>query len=661
MGPLVKNAARRARSVPVRIRYLFLLATVCGGSFFIFCISSNTLFFFNNELSPSTHGTQQRNTDDPSDSFTIKTIGCTIPRLDPYHKSIKDFIKRPPEVICPRSKNYLLSNNDTHIWIEMDNMQHYDISNESNFSCCYRSFYRPLAITDVTAKNADDRVRYNPCVYFFSYIEVMHEFVRVTCGNGVKTVYDQFFLFAPLKKISSQKDYLNIDTPRKINNTLNVIVMGIDAISRLNFQRTMPRTFEYLRKKGAIELLGYNKVGDNTFPNLAPMLLGLRETELKKTCWPNLKSRFDNCPFIWEWYKEAGYLTALGEDSGQLGTFNYGRFGFLSTPTDYYIRTFIREAELRVGNTKDYNSFVCMGNKLFYEVLLDYIQLLTTTLKSSRLFGFFWEVTFSHDFLNYPMLMDKNYEALLHHLDKTKYLDETVLILLSDHGMRWGEIRNTKQGRLEERLPFVHILVPPSFQQNYSLAYNNLKTNSRRLSTPFDIHATLSDLLYLDGLRDDNIKSRSRTAYANDRSISLFLPLPSNRTCKMADVDDHWCTCHNYTVKLTTDSPEVQEAAVNLVRKINSMTADYLQCARLILADILDASEIVGRTQQDEEGWREIVLLIRTTPGDGLFEATLRREAEKWVVAGGVSRLNLYGDQSHCVHNYLLKLYCYCK
>ncbi|XP_053625963.1 uncharacterized protein LOC128683903 isoform X1 [Plodia interpunctella] len=662
MGQLIKNAAGRGRPVPVRVRYLFLLATVCGGSFLIFSISSSSLFFFHNGL--SIHGTRKHNVNEQSEFFTIKTEGCTIPGFDPYDKSINRLVTRPPEVICPRANTSLLKNNNTHIWIVSENLQYYDIDPEANLTCCYRSFYRPTSVDDITKKSADDRVQYNPCIYFYSYIEAMHEFVRVSCGNEFKIIYQQYFLFAPLKEVTPIDIIGYEDEPHNNRslNTLNVIVMGIDAISRLNFHRTMPKTLSFLRRKGAIELLGYNKVGDNTFPNLTPMLLGLRDTELKKTCWPNLKSRFDNCPFIWEWYREAGYLTALGEDSGKLGTFNFGKYGFLTTPTDYYLRTFIREAETRVGNTRDYNSLVCMGNKLFYKVLLDYIEALTTTLKSSRLFGFFWEVTLSHDFLNYPMLMDSSYEALLKHLDHTKYLDETVLILLSDHGIRWGDIRSTKQGRLEERLPFVHILVPPSFKKNYSLAYSNLKINSRRLTTPYDIHATLTDLLHLDELKDNKIKLRSKTAYSNKRSISLFLNVPSNRTCKIADIDDHWCTCHK-NIKINTDIPDVQVAAAFLVKDLNMMLRDYPQCSRLVLDGILDASEMLigsGSIQKEEDGWREILVVIRTTPGGGIFEATLRRHKDQWLLAGTVSRLNLYGDQSHCVNNYQLKLYCYC-
>lgn len=663
MGQVIKVTGGRA-CTPSRFRYLFLLAVISGGSFLILTFSdSNTLFFLNNEPPGLNLHHTDRHPINFDDTFTIKTEGCTIPGLKPFDKSINRFIKRPDANPCPKANISLLMSNNTHIWVQTDNFGHYDLPNDANITCCYTAFYRP-PVADVTSTTFDRRVQYESCIEFSTHIQVMDEFVKVTCGHDYNTIYQEFFLFALKKELilhtEDSSDIQNSSEVQKTTTGYNVIVMGIDAISRLNFYRTMPKTLAFLKRKGAIELLGYNKVGDNTFPNLTPMLLGVKDTELKKTCWPHLTSSFDNCPFIWDAYKEAGYYTALGEDSASLGTFNFGKLGFLGTPTDYYIHTFMSEAEMYVGNKKDYNAFLCMGNKHFYKVLLDYIQTLTTILRSSKLFGFFWEVTFSHDYLNYPMLMDSSYEMLLRNLEDSKYLDKTVFILLSDHGIRWGDIRYTKQGRLEERLPFVHILLPKSFKEKYKQAYQNLKLNSRRLTTPFDIHATLADLVNLNELKDERIKSRSNKAYAHDISISLFTPLPKNRTCKIAGIDDHWCTCHN-SHKIPSDRTDAQEAAVHLVRHLNLLLRDHPQCARLTLAEVIEVTEmVVTASHENEEDWRDIMVVVRTSPGGGVFEATLRHDNQEWTLAGTVSRLNLYGNQSRCVHHYQLKLYCYC-
>lgn len=659
MAQLVKGGTR-LRSVPVRFRYLFLLATVFGSSFLIISITNRTEILLINNDQPIASLELHHYEIEPETSFTIKTEGCTIPGLIALDESIKQFIHPPTELKdCPNANYSLLQNNETHIWVDTDLLQYHNVP--SNISCCYKSFYRPNAINNVFSEHVDDRVQYEDCVEFSSYIEVDHEFVKVTCDYEQRTVYEQYYLFARKKPRNAFGRKKKSSEPKNQTDYYNVIVMGIDAISRLNFYRTMPKTLAYLKKKGAIELLGYNKVGDNTFPNLTPMLLGIKDTDLKRTCWPHDSASFDNCPFIWEWFKQAGFYTALGEDTATLGTFNFAKYGFIKSPTDYYIRTFIHEAEVNVGNTKDFNSYICMGNKYFYKVLLDYIEDLTSTLRFSKLFGFFWEVSMSHDYLTYPMAMDDSYENFLERLDSNNYLDNTVLILLSDHGIRWGSIRLTKQGRLEERLPFVHILLPPSFRQNYNLAYNNLKQNSKRLTTPFDMYATLSDLINLEVINNKNMKQRTETPYSENRSISLFLPIPTNRTCKMAGIDDHWCTCHK-GIKIPTKSFEARDVADQLVKYLNKYLEEHRQCAELTLEEVLEVTEMLaGKPRKRELGWREFMAVVRTSPGDGVFEGTLRKRNDKWSLAGTISRLNLYGEQSHCVHHYQLKLYCYCR
>lgn len=45
-------------------------------------------------------------------------------------------------------------------------------------------------------------------------------------------------------------------------NRVNVVILGIDAVSHMNFIRIMPQSYSYLMKKlKAIEMHGVNKVG----------------------------------------------------------------------------------------------------------------------------------------------------------------------------------------------------------------------------------------------------------------------------------------------------------------------------------------------------------------------------------------------------------------
>ena len=91
---------------------------------------------------------------------------------------------------------------------------------------------------------------------------------------------------------------------------------------------------------------------------------------------------------------------------------------------------------------------------------------------------------------------------------------------------RFDVIRNTFQGKLEERMPLLSLLFPESFQRKYPQAYSNIKRNAARLTTALDIHATLKDILELDGEENTVLKSKTGT---NPKSIkSYFIVLPDN-------------------------------------------------------------------------------------------------------------------------------------
>lgn len=640
-----------------RSRYLLLVTLIFGGSYVFFLLNNYTskIMYYRKE------SIYNQRIAENEKMFAINTEGCIIPAMKPLDESIIKFVKYPDQLPqCPHSIYPLTGHNYTHLWINKNNetLLHYKIISQEHLICCYKSFYRPIAVEDIYSHNIDDQIVYNKCIMFSDIIKVFSdEFVAVECFYGEKTVYKQYYIFAPKKKIILHDKAIEIP---KSKLAYNVLILGIDNVSRMNFHRTMPKTLNYLLDSGAIELTGYNKVGDNSYPNLVALLLGHDEVEVKHICHPFHHVPYDECPFLWHWYKEAGYYTAFGEDIASLGTFNYLIDGFVRTPTDYYIHPFMFEAQKKVGTNKKLNAELCMSDKYFYKVLLDYVEALSVTLNHSKLFAFFWEITMSHDYLNYPMTMDEDYLEFLKRLETKKYLDKSIVILMSDHGMRWGSIRSTKQGRLEELLPFVFILAPPSFKSTYRDAVTNLMINSRRLTTPFDMHKTLLDLIDLDRIKDEKIALRTKEMYATERGISLFLPVPTNRTCKAAGILDHWCSCH-VNKKISPMKPEVKEAANQLVSQINHLMKDHPRCANLSQADILSASKIVTVAKdKTDTDWTEYLVVVKTEPGDGVFEATLRNTNGNWSLKGTVSRLNLYGNQSRCVENAHLKLYCFC-
>ena len=255
-------------------------------------------------------------------------------------------------------------------------------------------------------------------------------------------------------------------------------------------------------------------------------------------------------------------------------------------------------------------------------------------------------------------------------------MNNTILILMSDHGARFSQLRQTQQGKLEERLPYVGIRFPPSFKSAYPNQVEQVRQNRKRLTTNFDLHETLRDLL------DNTVVRDSRTS---GRGISLFKPVPESRSCEQAAIEPHWCPClnwedvsHNQELKESTAT-----AVVDFMNGLMKIAGD--QCETLSVHNVTRLDSFLPRTDvlrfkksADLHGvipefgedmtlnFELLQMALLTNPGQGLFEVTLKHSLDTGdftVRAEDISRTNKYGNASACVVDTFpsLSKFCYCK
>lgn len=434
---------------------------------------------------------------------------------------------------------------------------------------------------------------------------------------------------------------------------LSVMFVGIDSVSRLNLLRTMPKTSRYLHKNNWISLKGYNKIDDNTFPNLMAILTGHTVNQITHLCWRNRKEKLDNCPLIWYNYSSNGYVTCYAEDEPTIGSFNYHKTGFLKTPTDYYLRPFMLAAEKRL-KIKTLNSLnVCIGPNPTLDYILDYAIDFAYTFNDLLTFSLFWMNSYSHNDLNNPSLIDSRMVKFFIDLEKTGALNTTLVIFLSDHGMRFGSIRETYVGWLEERLPFIYFWLPEWFRKIHPDKTEGLLKNAERLTSPFDVYVTLNDILGLETVGPAGCP----------RCQTLFKEVAWNRTCLDAGITEHWCTCSEYKT-LSLETSPVWAIARYVLSELNKLVengrhnlARRTKCAKLKLKRVLSLrSKIFTR----KIGHEEYVILFQTLPGEALFEATVRHK-NTFQIMDTVSRINTYGGQSKCMKDAFLQKYCFCE
>jgi len=272
---------------------------------------------------------------------------------------------------------------------------------------------------------------------------------------------------------------------------------------------------------------------------------------------------------------------------------------FLHAPTDHYFRTYT----FRMWHTQNVFEGMCHGPRLSVQTLLDQLEKLTTTYDTKNkdlLFSLSWASKLTHDDFNRLGWADDHLLKTLKHLYESGTLNNSMLFLLGkwqlecfistkekyitryenlhsiwmlgDHGSRNQQVRQTRQGQLEDRMPLAYVAVPQWFSKKYPTAYKNLRANANSLTTAYDLYATMMDVmdlsqtesLYVQYMRQAAIKLNSKKKGVR-YPISLFSSIPEDRKCESAGIPPHWCICHK-KFPVSIKALDVADAAGFIVR-----------------------------------------------------------------------------------------------
>lgn len=267
--------------------------------------------------------------------------------------------------------------------------------------------------------------------------------------------------------------------------------------------------------------------------------------------------------------------------------------------------------------------------------------------------------------------MDSHFLAKLLDLESSGVFNDSMVVLLSDHGMRYGDIRGTFVGWYEERLPFIYIWLPKWFRDQNPEAAEALYVNQNRLTSPYDVYETLREVLTLGG-------GQASSSSGCPGCQSLFKPVNYERGCSDVGIAPHWCTCDAFEQMKKTDKI-IKDGAQRFVDHMNLIVQEYKDkngkklCAKLKLKNIIDVSQVIGLEKKnkvnssvkvdesDNKGVLKLFYQLEVTPGNGKFETTIeyRGPGEYVINDEHVSRTNLYGPHSKCL-NEGFKMYCYC-
>lgn len=598
-------------------------------------------------------------------SLILDTPGCKIPKLDAWDPTVKHLIELQDPYVCPGPPLFMKPAPHGSIALNETILKQYYNITAKDLECYYQPVYRKHE----EPGNVRENDFTNGNVTYLQFGVPLHEdYVGAACKLSENVSFEQYFPLVRLKQeIEEERSKITPPTPR-----LNVILAGIDSVSKLNFLRHFRKTHAFLNEKlSPFEMNGYTKVGDNTFPNLVPMLTG----HFVEHYW-NESMRdimyFDEVDLIWKDYAKKGYRTFYAEDSPFTGTFNYIKRGFYDPPTDYYIRPLLLALEYSTLQEKSTKAH-CLNSQIETDLIYDYLRDFIRTMGDRPHIAFAMVSTLTHDYLNHAGWADEPAANLLEDLSDMGALNNSLFVIFSDHGLRFGKIRYTYVGKFEERMPFMYIHAPKWFLEKYPQIARNLKINQNRLMTLFDIHATMIHLL------DLNKTPTERSKYT--MGLSLLDEIPENRTCTEANILPHWCPCQTFE-DVPLNSSEAVNASQAIVNDINSQLDAYggicevLEVGEIMDARVGQANDLVLRFVKHENvvvnrtviyGDRvkpiaDYMITLVTKPGNAVFEGTVRHDpaTDNYHVLG-ISRISLYGTTSWCIDSQKMKIFCYCK
>ncbi|XP_039963135.1 uncharacterized protein LOC120776506 isoform X1 [Bactrocera tryoni] len=607
----------------------------------------------------------------PPTGYLVWSESCRIPDVDVHAPDIMQHFKREKYKPCSNKKpltTVAFNATSREYVLRIEESEIKSFSKSGRIRCCYQSIMR-----NGTGAKADCDYRLSKCVPFKKSVSLSPsiESILVQCDSNKRNVYKNGHpLINEKPKVRERlKTWKKKDTEHGRTKPPSILMIGIDSISRVNLIRAMPKTAQYLYDNDWFELSGYNKIDDNTFPNFMAVLAGYNKDNTVTKCPPRVLGALDNCSLIWNAFREHGYVTGYGEDAADISTFNYYKVGFTKPPVDYYLRPFQLAAEHHLHKTYKSGLTFCLGYQQSAQFVLDYAIEFAARFKDQPLFGLFWANSFSHNNLSDCSSMDVVVLDYLERLARLGILEHMIVVFFSDHGLRFGPARTTASGHMEERLPFIFLWLPQYLKQKYPSFVNALSVNKNRLTTPYDLHMTLKHFLGMSERVED--KSKFLTAAEGCPNCQTLLePVPLDRSCNDAAIDEHWCTCIPYN-KVHKNSNIIQKLGNSTVNYINELVRNFRngtvasQCRALQLHNVVSAHRSYEAFRpKDANGTALDVYRLHfvTKPNSADFEVTLRYnpETEAMHITGEISRLDSYYKDSHCISDSFVKKYCSC-
>ncbi|KAI6199221.1 hypothetical protein M3Y96_00603400 [Aphelenchoides besseyi] len=217
---------------------------------------------------------------------------------------------------------------------------------------------------------------------------------------------------------------------------------------------------------------------------------------------------------------DRGCVSMWNDDVGMTGggLFQLEPFNmFNQTPADYYFRPYYEYLYQNILKRK-----LCVNGEFVTSRFLNIFERFTTKYAEKCHISFNSISALTYDNPNNLELLDQPLADVLERMKDIGALDNTAIVISS--------IQETYIGRIEERMPILSIYIPPKYRKANPKKFGNLRTNTNRLVSSFDIYRTLHDMT-------------SPKTSNKEVGSSLFDLISRTRTCQQARIPPQFCMC----------------------------------------------------------------------------------------------------------------------
>lgn len=507
--------------------------------------------------------------------------------------------------------------------------------------------------------------------------------------KGGSGFIEQLFSFPVLYKLYGQRGNLR----DKAGFNLNILVL--DSVSRPHFYRALPKTAKTLREivhfkfynSSVLDFEMMQSTAAYTFHNIRALMSGKQDFHYSGG---HVNETY-GIDVLFGKFKKLGFYTLLQEDScwydswGSLFTNNKYQG---ATPTNksafaqrwrnfqdlvkqYFLDDFglshaSCEVLKRYNTTNQFNhpKKVCFGGRAFAEHFLDYAESIYSHLRTT---GTPVKVlSYTHLNIGHEITgtrVQQIDERLSRYVDKMATAEDTLTILLSDHGPKTTRFSfHTMEGRAEKYDPFLFFIIPGKVASSLgSEIFQALIANQNRLMTTLDIHKAFMSL----GEKD--FKGNPIVA---DRGI--FNLIPAKRTCANLSIKPlAVCKCKYWETRFPDNDIRFYWLAEYALGNLNNIIQEQYLGGAKDVKGYGNCQRLIGRRfskirQRFKRGIVITTMDIEVMPGNEIFEVQLRHSGrnrnkqQSFIKMAHYERITIYRHFRKCVDSSVSLGLCVC-